>query len=152
MRSISDTKRIPVLCLTLLLVTVACASEADSAETQAQTPSRSTTSTTGPIQFGEPFAAGAFVNVNRQAGGPANVDLDQTLGTKPVLLYYWIAGNPRADEVFQQVQALADELGSEKLALYGVVFQRNERDVKAVADRVVSLGIKVPVLNDEFPT
>jgi thiol-disulfide isomerase/thioredoxin len=149
MRSISDTKRIPVLCLTLLLVTVACASEADSAETQAQTPSRSTTSTTGPIQFGEPFAAGAFVNVNRQAGGPANVDLDQTLGTKPVLLYYWIAGNPRADEVFQQVQALADELGSEKLALYGVVFQRNERDVKAVADRVVSLGIKVPVLNDE---
>ena len=61
MRSMSDTERIPVLCLTLLLVTVACASEADSAETQAQTSSRSTTSATGPIQFGEPFAAGAFV-------------------------------------------------------------------------------------------
>jgi peroxiredoxin len=102
-----------------------------------------------PGRFGEPFAAGTLRNVNTQAGGPATVNLDGVLGTRSVVLYYWIAGNPRADEVFQELQELVSDVGTERLALFGVVFQRGERDEKAVADRVVSLGIRVPVLQDD---
>jgi thiol-disulfide isomerase/thioredoxin len=131
-------------CLAVVLVAVAC-SEAP-VEAQAKQPSAPTAP--APTRFGEPFTAGVMPNVNQQAGGPAQVDLGQVLGKKPLVLYYWIAGNPIADRVFQEVQALAEEIGRDKLDLYGVVYQRSERDIEAVADRVVSLKIGVPVLND----
>jgi len=131
-------------CLAIVLVAAAC-SEAP-VEAQAKRPSAPPAS--AQTRFGEPFAAGVMANVNQQAGGPAQVDLSQVLGSKPVVLYYWIAGNPIADRVFQEVQALAEEVGKDKLELYGVVYQRSERDVEAVADRVASLKINVPVLED----
>jgi peroxiredoxin len=128
--------------LAAALVAVAC-SEAP-VEAQAKRPP-------APEQtrFGEPFTAGVMKNVNQQAGGPAQIDLGQVLGKKPAVLFYWIAGNPIADKVFQEVQALVEEVGSDKLDLYGVVYQRSERDTEAVAERVVSLKIKVPVLQDD---
>lgn len=133
------------LALLSMLTLVSCGS--GPAEAQAKPPQPDPHA--APGQFGEPFAAGTFRNVNRQAGGPETVNLDQILGTRPVALYYWIAGNPRADQVFQELQELSKEAGPERLALYGVVFPRNERDEQAVAERVVSLGIRVPVLQDD---
>jgi len=137
--------KIVSFCLAAALVAAAC-SEAP-VEAQAKPPA----APAAPAQtrFGEPFTAGVMKNVNQQAGGPAQVDLSQVLGKKPVVLFYWIAGNPIADRVFQEVQTLAEEVGQDKLELYGVVYQRSERDVEAVADRVVSLEIKVPVLQDD---
>jgi peroxiredoxin len=132
------------ICLAVALIAMACAEEP--VEAQAKPPAEP--EAPPPTRFGEPFTAGVMPNVNQQAGGPEQVDLGKVLGTKPVILYYWIAGNPIADRVFQDVQAVVNEAGSDKVALYGVVYQRTERDVKAVADRVVSLDIDVPVLND----
>jgi thiol-disulfide isomerase/thioredoxin len=143
---IAQGKVIPLF-LALALTGTACS--ASPSEAQGQADQSETQKTLPPARFGEPLVVGGpMPNVNQQAGGPAEIDLDKVLGTEPVALYYWIAGNPRADEVFQQVQSIATEEGAAKLKLFGVVYLRTERDEKAVADRVVSLGIKVPVLND----
>jgi thiol-disulfide isomerase/thioredoxin len=132
-----------VLCL-LLLVGVACTS--GPAEAQGEPAAAEKPSADQPV--GTPGEASIFENVNQRAGGPPTVDLEASLGKKPVILYYWIAGNPRADEMFQQVQELVFELGRDKMDLFGLVYFRTERDVEAVADRVVSLDIRVPVLKD----
>ena len=137
--------KIVSFCLAAALVAAACSE----APVEAQAKSPSAPAAPAPTRFGEPFTAGVMKNVNQQAGGPAQVDLSQVLGKKPVVLFYWIAGNPIADRVFQEVQTLVEEVGQDKLELYGVVYQRSERDVEAVADRVVSLKIKVPVLQDD---
>ena len=50
-------------------------------------------------------------------------DLAQVIGKRPILLYYWIAGNQRADTVFQSLQSIAQELGADKLAIYGVAIE-----------------------------
>jgi peroxiredoxin len=133
-----------ILCLVLMTIGVACTSGPAEAQGAPDKPPGQSS----PGRFGEPFAAGTFDNVNQQAGGPAKIDLGASLGKTPVVLFYWIAGNPRADKIFQQLQELVLDLGSDKLNLFGVVYQRSERDEEAVADRVVSLDIKVPVLND----
>ena len=138
----------PRLSLALMLALAAVACGSGPAEAQAPVAQKPDPAT-APGRFGEPFAAGTLRNVNPRAGGPATVNLDQVLGTKAVVLYYWIAGNPRADQVFQELQQLSADVGAERLALYGVVFQRGERDEKAVAERVVSLDIRVPVLQDD---
>ncbi|HXV76045.1 MAG TPA: TlpA family protein disulfide reductase [Candidatus Polarisedimenticolaceae bacterium] len=135
----------PVLLgLIVLAVGVACTS----GPAEAQAPPAKPAGEPAPTVFGENFVAGSFDNVNRQAGGPAAIDLDAALGAKPVVLYYWIAGNTRADKVFVELQELVFDTGRDKLDLFGVVFKRTERDEQAIADRVVSLGIRVPVLND----
>lgn len=99
--------------------------------------------------FGEPFPAAIYGNLNSQAGGPEKIDLAQDLGTRSVVLFYWVAGHPRADALFGQLQTLVDELGADKLALYGVAMPQAGRDATAIAARLAELGIKVPVLDDE---
>jgi len=101
-----------------------------------------------PVPFGERFPAGTFRNLNTDVG-PESIDLGNSIGKKPVLLYYWIAGNPRADEVFQQVQALVDEIGPDKLALFGVVYPQPGRGADVIRGRMQELGVHVPVLDDE---
>ena len=127
--------RCVVLSLMLLCATVAAQSP-----TQPQP--------TGPAEFGKLFPAGIYKNLNLKAG-PNTIDLSATVGRKPVILVYWIPGNPRADEVFKDVQAVVDEVGSDKVALYGVVLTQPNRGREAVENRVTALGIKVPVLDDE---
>jgi len=101
-----------------------------------------------PVPFGEPFPAAIYGNLNQQTGGPAKIDLAQDLGKRSVLLFYWIAGHPRADAMFGQLQTLATELGADKLALYGVAMPQPGRDAKDIAARLAELGITVPVLSD----
>jgi peroxiredoxin len=100
------------------------------------------------VPFGQPFPPGTYANFNVQAGGPERIDLAQTLGKKPVILFYWIAGNPRADAIFKQLEALTDELGSERIALYGVAMERPGRERGVIVNKLQELKITVPVLDD----
>jgi len=100
-----------------------------------------------PVAFGEAeaFPATTFNNLN----GEARIDLAQYLGEKPVVLFYWIAGHPRADQAFVEMQELVDSIGGDKLALLGVALQQPGRDATAIGKRLTELGITVPVLDDE---
>jgi peroxiredoxin len=121
----------------LLLAPALLAQGGKAAETESQ------------VGFGEPFPAGEYGNLNVQAGGPARIDLGLSLGKKPVLLLYWIAGNSRADAMLVQMQELVEEFGSDKVAFYGVAYPQPGRDADVISKKLDSLGIKLPVLNDE---
>ena len=98
-----------------------------------------------PIRPGDPFPAGTYPNLN----GEGSIDLSTYLGKKPVLLLYWVAGHPRADESLTRVQALADELGSDKIAILAVAIQRPGREKADIIQRLEELEIKLPVIDDE---
>jgi peroxiredoxin len=100
-----------------------------------------------PVPFGERFPAATFKNLN--PGGVETVDLAAVLGKKPVVLCYWIAGNPRADQFLMDVQAAVEEAGVDKVALYGVAYQRPGREAAQISPYLSNLGVKVPVLDDE---
>jgi len=101
-----------------------------------------------PVPPGGPFPAGSYTNMNAQAGGPAEIDLAQYLGKKPFVLYYWIAGNTRSEEVFLELQQLVAEIGPEKLSLVGAAVPRPGVEVDKIAARMKQLGIEAPVLED----
>jgi peroxiredoxin len=101
-----------------------------------------------PVAFGDPFPPATFPDLNAREGGPSSIDLSETIGKRPVIFFYWIAGNPRADEEFQRIEALAKELGPERVALYGVAMQRPGREADAIVRRLRELGIETPVLDD----
>lgn len=92
------------------------------------------------------FPVGIYDDLNPSSGG--KIDLSRAVGQKAVVLYYWIAGNTRSEEVFRQLEALAAELGSERLALYGVIVPRANADAATIAARIRSLGIRSPVIAD----
>lgn len=102
-----------------------------------------------PAQFGEVFPAESFENFNADAGGAATVDLRGVIGKRPVVFFYWIAGNPVAEEAFTKLQKLADEIGPTNLALYGVAVERPGLGRDRIQERIRALKIHVPVLNDE---
>ena len=114
-----------------------------------QSSGAATASGVDPVPFGRPFPAATFDNLNVEAGGPPEVDLGTVLGKKPIVLFYWIAGNPRADGLFVELQELVNELGPDKLALYGVVLQRPGREADVIKAKARELKIQVPVLDDE---
>lgn len=99
-----------------------------------------------PVEFGRAFPGGVFKNLN--PAGPELVDLRQSIGTRPVVLYYWIAGNPRADAVFKELQAIVQEVGPDKIDLFGITFQAPGRGVEFTLQGVEKLGLSVPVLDD----
>jgi peroxiredoxin len=100
-------------------------------------------------EFGEVFPAESFENFNADAGGAGTIDLTRVIGKRPVVFFYWIAGNPVADEAFAKLQALADEIGPANLALYGVAVERPGLSRDRIQERIRALKIHVPVLNDE---
>jgi peroxiredoxin len=102
-----------------------------------------------PAEFGEVFPSDAFENLNASAGGAAIIDLSRVIGKRPVIFFYWIAGNPFADETFTELQALADEVGPTQLVLFGVATERPGLGRDRIEERIRALKIHVPVLNDE---
>ncbi len=98
--------------------------------------------------FGEPFPAYTFRNMNQGAGGPAEIDLATVLGQKPIVFYYFIAKNQRAEKVFREVQKLADELGPKKIALFGIAVPRPGMNAAVIKERLAALRIHVPILED----
>lgn len=115
----------------------------------AQPVAAATASGVEPVPFGRPFPPSTFDNLNVEAGGAPRIDLAHVLGKKPVVLFYWIAGNPRADGLFLELQALVREIGPDKLALYGVVLQRPGREADVIKTKLRELKIEVPVLDDD---
>jgi peroxiredoxin len=101
-----------------------------------------------PVAIGDIFPAATFANLNESAG-PVRIDLASSIGKRPVLLFYWIAGNPRADTLFAEVQTLVKELGTDKIQLFGVVLQQPGRGRVEINQRLAALEINVPVLDDE---
>lgn len=100
-----------------------------------------------PAEFGEVFPPDAFDNVNQGAGGPARIELKDVIGRKPIVFCVFQTGHWRAEQVFQELQKLADELGTSKLLLYGVVPEiAAGRD--QVRERLQQMRIHVPVLED----
>jgi len=130
-------------------VALGCSPEAGSAEqTGAAATPQATPVPVPATRFGDKLTAGSYANLNRRPNQPARVDLAHELGARPVILFYWIAGNPRADEMFDALDALVGELGRDKVGLYGVVLRRSERDDAAIASRVGEMSLDVPVLDD----
>jgi peroxiredoxin len=116
---------------------------------QAAAQGGSTVKPVTPVGMGQTFPAGTFTDLNQPAGTKVQVDLASVIGDKPVVLYYWIAGNDRADQIFLELQALVDELGETKPVLYGVAIQRPGRDASVIRPHLEKMGIRVPVLDDE---
>jgi peroxiredoxin len=99
--------------------------------------------------FGEKFPLSTFDNLNQDAGGPARIDLVNVVGKKPVVLYSWTPGDPRSERVFQELQALTDELGPDKVVLFGVTRPPfGSTDTLPIRAKIQDLKIHVPVLHD----
>jgi peroxiredoxin len=101
-----------------------------------------------PAAFDSPFPTGTFKNLNL-AGGPESINLSASLGKRPVIIFYWIAGNPRADEILVQVQELVKEIGKDKITLYAAVLRRPGRGTEVVTQGIAKLGLEVPILDDD---
>ncbi len=143
MKVTRNSKAAPLFFLIPVFVcSVAAGCNGSSAEPDPAPPAAAVTA----LAPGTLFPAGIHDDLNPSSGG--KIDLSRVVGQKPVVLCYWIAGNLRSEEVFRQLEALAAEVGSERLALYGVIVPRPNADAAAIAARVRSLGIRSPVIAD----
>lgn len=125
--------------ISILIVALALASSAGVAQTGTKP------EPVAPAVFGEVFPVSVFADLNAAPDASPQIDLATSVGKQPVVLYYWIAGHPRADKVFQELQ---QKLEGKKVALYGVVVQQPGRDAAAIRERAKELDIRVPVLDD----
>jgi thiol-disulfide isomerase/thioredoxin len=100
------------------------------------------------VMPGDKFVAGSFDNLNAAEGQPASVDLALVIGRKPVVLYYWIAGNKLAEEILTELDTLRTELG-ESVAIYGVAVPRPDRPAQVIEARLRELRVAMPVLSDD---
>lgn len=101
-----------------------------------------------PVAFGDKFPAGAFENVNAGVGGPASINLGEVIGRKPIVLCMWSVGHHRSEQVFQELQGLTQEIGPQRIALYGILPEGSNKDRDAVRERLQGMKIVVPVLLD----
>lgn len=101
----------------------------------------------GEILAGDFFPATKLRELNTADG--RETDLSKVIGTKPVVFVYWIAGNERSEQILLQVQDLVEQIGSGRIALYGLAVERPGRDAAAIRERIRAAGIRVPVLEDE---
>ncbi len=99
-----------------------------------------------PLQPGAVFPPSVHRNLNPEPGG--TLDLAELVGRRPVILYYWVAGNLRSEQVFAELEALVHDLGAGRAALVGLVVPRPNADAAAIGRRIASLGLSAPVLED----
>ena len=103
-----------------------------------------------PVDFGGAFPAAKFANLNDAPGQPATIDLGTTLGKKPIVFMYWMAGNARSEKILVDTQAAVDKYGSDKVAFLPVASPAyGSTDVGPIKARVAALKLKAPVLRDE---
>lgn len=144
--------------LPVMFLVVACAEPATPAE-EARTPAtpakqpakeeKPAPARVPPAEFGDPFPAGAFKDLNAAPGEAATVNLAAVLGKRPVVFCYWIPGHARSERALQDIQKLADEIGASSLAAFGVVKQRPGMETPRIRERVEALKVHLPVLDDE---
>ncbi len=102
---------------------------------------------TKPATFGSAFPGAVYKNLNPTIGGQS-IDLGDSLGKKALVLFYWIPGNPRADEILVDLQEKTDAAG-DKVAMYVIAYPRPGRGLPIIQEGIGLLGIHVPVLEDE---
>lgn len=146
MRSWSPAVLLAAAVITALLAGSACG---QSPSASSSSPPPPPAQNIQPVGFGDPFPALAFDNMMAAAGGPERVDLGTVLGTKPIVLVYWVAGHPRADEVIRRVQEVVEEAGADSIALYGVAIERPGREASSIVARAQELGLTMPILDDD---
>lgn len=105
-----------------------------------------------PAEFGAPFPAAKFANLNASPGQPASIDLASILGKKPIVFVYWMANNARSEKVLGETAAAVDKLGAnkEKIALLSVAAPPpGSTDTGPIKQRIAALKLGVPCLYDE---
>ncbi len=103
-----------------------------------------------PVNFGAPFPAAKFANVNDVPGQPATIDLATYLGKKPIVFVYWMAGNPRSEKILLDTQAAIEKAGADKVAFLPIAAPAfGSTDLGPLKARIAALKLKAPVLNDE---
>jgi peroxiredoxin len=103
-----------------------------------------------PVDFGAPFPAAKFTNLNEAPGQPPSVDLAAYVGKKPIVFVYWMAGNPRSEKILIETEAAVEKAGADKVAFFGVAAAAyGSTDVAPVKARTAALKVKAPVLNDD---
>jgi peroxiredoxin len=101
-------------------------------------------------EFGEPFPAGTYQNLNSGAGGAAEIDLKGVLGKVPVIFVYWLPGHQRSEQVLQEIQSLVESAGPGKLVLFAVTAPPvGSSDLAPIKARLKELKLRVPCLRDE---
>jgi thiol-disulfide isomerase/thioredoxin len=137
----SDARRIGVGLLVTAVLIVAAVSAPPAAAQAVQVPR---------AEFGEPFPAGKFQNLNEGAGGAAQIDLAGVLGKVPVILHYWMPGHARSEQVLLELQSLVESLGPGKLVLFAVTTPpMGSTDEAPIKARLRDLKLRVPCLRDE---
>jgi alkyl hydroperoxide reductase subunit AhpC len=123
---------------------------------QAQAPARPPLAQVPPAASGAPFPAAVFSNLNAGAGGPERVDLAEHLGKRAIVFSYWIPTHERAEATLLELQAMADQLGRDKLTVLaagtpplGVDAAGAAEWTRIAKERVAALKLRIPVLLDE---
>lgn len=102
------------------------------------------------VEFGTSFPTAVLTNLNAAASGPATVDLNAVIGKRPVVFYYWIPGNARADAMLTNIESMLPELGeTADIAVYAVTFPVEGRGVEIIQARAKELKLSLPVLEDK---
>jgi thiol-disulfide isomerase/thioredoxin len=103
-----------------------------------------------PIDFGAAVPAAKFGNLNGAPGQPKSIDLATYLGKQPIVLVYWMAGNPRSEKILAETQAVVDAAGGDKVALLSVAAPPyGSTDTGPIKARAEALKLTAPVLYDE---
>jgi len=102
-----------------------------------------------PVAPGDPFPPSKHLNLNPASGGPAEIDLADYLGKKPIILHYWMVTHQRSQAVFRELQELVEAAGPDRVALFGVAVPRPGYGEDKIRERLAAAGIKVPVLKDD---
>ena len=99
-------------------------------------------------EFGKPYPGGLFENLNPAEGQPAKINMATVLGKKPVILYYWVPGNPISETMFKDLEkVVAAQRG--KVILIGVAIENPPTLTKQmISERIASLGIGSSVIHD----
>lgn len=127
----------------LLLCVCACAGE--SSETRKKAVPAPAEPPPVALEAGSVFPPGVYRNLN--PAGPERVDLARDLGVRPVVLYYWIAGNERVEEKLVELESF---LAGKDVAFYGVALPRKDlATAEVIRARTEKLGVRAPVLDDD---
>jgi thiol-disulfide isomerase/thioredoxin len=141
-------RRVAVAAAALILVVSAGFAQSN----RSATPPKPGLAAVTPAEFGSPFPAATFKNLNAASGQSPSVDLDAIVGKKAIVFVYWMANNARSEQVLRETEEAVDKLGpnKDKVALLAVAApQYGSTDVEPIKARVAALKLGVPCLYDE---
>jgi len=103
----------------------------------------------GPVEPGKPFAPMAVRGLMPGGSAPAPIDLGASLGSKPVVVLYFVLGDALSEEAFLHLEALAGSRLGDKAAVYGAINLGRKTTLAEAVDRLTLLGSTIPVIVEE---